>query len=156
MVGQELHTNPQIIDNSSTTEFILSCFQSVSLHQRAGDKRIIPSWVCVKSWLSSVKITEMHVAFLPFIPKPVTEYLTVYTSMLNFVKIVLYQYSVTKKFSKFLLLFTSKGKMNFRSLFKCLIDFIQPSVLNIALTSILKDLGSREVSDRKKSLMRMF
>ena len=95
----------------------------------------------------------MHVAFLPFIPKPVTEYPTVYAPMLNFVKIVLYQYSVTKKFSKFLLLFTSKGKMNFRSLFKCLIDFIQPSVLNIAMTSILKDLESREVSDRKKSLV---
>ena len=29
----------------------------------------------------------MHVGFLPFIPKPVTEYSTIYTSMLNFVNV---------------------------------------------------------------------
>ena len=43
LVGQELYTKPQIADNLSTTEFILSCFKSVSLHQRVGDKDIIPS-----------------------------------------------------------------------------------------------------------------
>ena len=29
----------------------------------------------------------MHVGFLPFIPKPVIEYSTIYTSMLNFVNV---------------------------------------------------------------------
>ena len=41
----------------------------------------------VRSLLFSAKVTEMHIDFLPFIPKPITEYSTVYTSMLNFVKI---------------------------------------------------------------------
>ena len=35
--------------------------------------------------------------------------------------------------------------MNFRSLFKCLVDFIQPSVLNIALTSIFRGLQQKKV-----------
>ena len=70
LVGLELYTNPKIADNSSTAEFILNCFQSVSLHQKVGEKDIIPSWVCVRSILSSAEITEMHIGFLPFIPNP--------------------------------------------------------------------------------------
>ena len=41
LVGQELYTNPQIADNLSTVEFILSCFQSVLLRQTVGEKDII-------------------------------------------------------------------------------------------------------------------
>ena len=59
----------------------------VSLHQRVRDRDIISSRVCVRSLLPSAKVTEMYVGFLPFIRKPITEYLTVYTSMLDFVKI---------------------------------------------------------------------
>ena len=84
VINLELYTNSQIADNSSTTEFILSCFQSVLLYQRVIEKNIIPSWLCVRSLLSPVKVTEIHVGFLPFIPKPVIEYSKVYTSMLIF------------------------------------------------------------------------
>ena len=42
----------------------------------------------VRSLLSSVKVTEIHAGFLPFIPKPITEYPSVYILMLNFVTIV--------------------------------------------------------------------
>ena len=42
------------------------------------------------------------------------------------------QYSAKRKFSEFLLLFTFKAKMNFGSLFKYFVNFMQPSVLNIA------------------------
>ena len=43
--------------------------------------------MCVRSLSSSVNVTERHGGFLPFIPKLITECSTVYTSMLNFVKI---------------------------------------------------------------------
>ena len=36
-----LYTNLQVADNSSTTEFILSCFQGVPLHQRVENKDMI-------------------------------------------------------------------------------------------------------------------
>ena len=122
------------------------------MQQRAGDKVIIPSWVCGRSILFSAKVTEVHVSFLPFILKSITEYSTVY----NFVKIAkqLDQDALPIFCDKGvfrILVDTSKVKMNFRSLFKCSMDFMQPSVFNIALRSISEDLESIEVSDRQKS-----
>lgn len=122
------------------------------MQQRAGDKVIIPSWVCGRSILFSAKVTEVHVSFLPFILKSITEYSTVY----NFVKIAkqLDQDALPIFCDKGvfrILVDTSKVKMNFRSLFKCSMDFMQPSVFNIALRSISEDLESMEVSDRQKS-----
>ena len=122
------------------------------MQQRAGDKVIIPSWVCGRSILFSAKVTEVHVSFLPFILKSITEYSTVY----NFVKIAkqLDQDAIPIFCDKGvfrILVDTSKVKMNFRSLFKCSMDFMQPSVFNIALRSISEDLESMEVSDRQKS-----
>ena len=116
--------NPRIADNSST-EFIMSCFQSVSLHQTVVDKDIIPSWVCVRPLLSSAKVSEMHVGFLSFILKPVIEYFTGNTSILNFTKIakqldlVALPIFCDKGNFRILVIFTSKGKMNFRYLLKC-------------------------------------
>ena len=82
----------------------------------------------VESLLSSSKVTEMHVGFLPFVLKPVTEYLTVYKPMLNFVKIAKQLDAVTifcdKGVFRILVDFYLQGKMNFRSLFKCLVDFM--------------------------------
>ena len=126
------------------------------MQQRAGDKVIIPSWVCGRSILFSAKVTEVHVSFLPFILKSITEYSTVY----NFVKIAkqLDQDALPIFCDKGvfrILVDTSKVKMNFRSLFKCSMDFMQPSVFNIALRSISKDLESMEVSDRQKSSMKI-
>ena len=122
------------------------------MQQRAGDKVIIPSWVCGRSILFSAKVTEVHVSFLPFILKSITECSTVY----NFVKIAkqLDQDALPIFCDKGvfrILVDTSKVKMNFRSLFKCSMDFMQPSVFNIALRSISEDLESMEVSDRQKS-----
>ena len=44
-------------------------------------------------------------------------------------------------------------KDQFQILIQMLMDFMQPSVLNIALASIFKDLESKKVSDRQKSLV---
>ena len=86
-VEQDLHISQQVVENSSTADFILSCCQSVSLEPNKDGFTILPSWVGVKSILSSTDVPEMHVGFLPFIPNPVTDYSTEYTSMLNFVKL---------------------------------------------------------------------
>ena len=46
-------------------------------------------------------------------------------------------------------------KDQFQILIQMLMDFMQPSVLDIALASIFKDLESKKVSDRQKSLVWM-
>ena len=48
---------------------------------------MIPSWTGIRTLILSAKVLEMHVDFRLYIPKPVTEYPTIYTSMLNFVKV---------------------------------------------------------------------
>ena len=48
---------------------------------------MIPPWNGIRSLILSAKLPEVHVDFLLFIPKPVTEYSTIYTSMLNFAKV---------------------------------------------------------------------
>ena len=100
--------------------------------------------MCVRSLLSSAEVTEIHVDFLPFIPKPVTEYSTVNTSMLNFVKIA------KQLDQEALPIFSDEGVFRIlvdiylQSLFQCLVDFM------------LKDQESREVCDRQKSLVSVF
>ena len=47
----------------------------------------IPSWSGIRSLLSETKIPLMQVGFLPFIPRPVTKYSTMYTAMKNFVSL---------------------------------------------------------------------
>ena len=42
----------------------------------------------MKPLMSDSNIPILQVGFLPFIPKPVTEHATVYTAMINFVKIL--------------------------------------------------------------------
>ena len=71
----------EIVNNSSTVEFILGCCQSLY-------NDMIPLWAGILALISTAGVPEMHVGFFPFIPQPVTEYSTVYTSMLNFVKVV--------------------------------------------------------------------
>ena len=48
----------------------------------------MPTWVAIKSLISDSNIPIMQVEFLPFIPKPVTEHATVYTAMINIVKVL--------------------------------------------------------------------
>ena len=47
----------------------------------------IPSWSGTRSLLSETKIPLMQVGFVPFIPRPVTKYSTMYTAMKNFVSL---------------------------------------------------------------------
>ena len=49
---------------------------------------MMPSWTGIRALILSAKVPKVHVGFLLFIPKPVTEYSTIYTSMLNFVKML--------------------------------------------------------------------
>ena len=48
----------------------------------------MPTWAAIKSLISDSNIPIMQVGFLPFIPKLVTEHATVYTAMINFVKVL--------------------------------------------------------------------
>ena len=48
----------------------------------------LPSWAGTQALLSKSEVPLMHVAFLPFLPQPVTDIATVYTAMLNYVKLL--------------------------------------------------------------------
>ena len=45
------------------------------------------TWAAINSLISDSKKTIMQGGFLPLIPKPVTKHVTVYTAMINFVKV---------------------------------------------------------------------
>lgn len=47
----------------------------------------VPTWAGIHSLLPDSNWPMMHVGFLPFIPRPVTESATFYTALLNFVKV---------------------------------------------------------------------
>ena len=46
---------------------------------------MIASWTGIWALISSNKVPEMHIGIPLFIPKPVTDYSTIYTSILSFV-----------------------------------------------------------------------
>ena len=48
---------------------------------------MISLWTGIRPLILSAKVLDVHVDFLLFIPKPVTEYSKIYTSMLNFAKV---------------------------------------------------------------------
>ena len=48
----------------------------------------MPTWAAIKSLFLHSHIPLMQVVFLLFILKPVTEHATIYTAMINFVKIL--------------------------------------------------------------------
>ena len=48
----------------------------------------MPTWAAIKSLISYSNIPIMQVEFVPFIPKPVIEHATVYTAMINIVKVL--------------------------------------------------------------------
>ena len=89
----------------------------------------------------------MHVGFLPFIPKPVTEYSTIYTSILHFVKVsnrldqeALPQFCNEGVFRVVLDIYLQK-KDEFCNINPMFGDFAQLSMLNITSGSISKDLA---------------
>ena len=87
----------------------------------------------------------MRVGFLPFIPKPVTEYSTVYTSLLKKLKI-------SKQLDQNALpMFCDKGV--FRILVEIYLqrkDEVQILIQMLDGFHVAKDLESRKVSDRQK------
>ena len=48
----------------------------------------LPTWAGTQALLSESQVPLMHVAFLPFLPHPVTEIATVYTAMQNYLKLL--------------------------------------------------------------------
>ena len=68
------------------TEFIISPIKSGFSHCNVNDD--MPTWVAIKPVISDSNIPIMQVGFLPFISKPVTEHATVYTAIINFVKVL--------------------------------------------------------------------
>ena len=77
---------------------------------------MIPPWNGIRSLILSAKLPEVD--FLPFIPQPVTEYSTIYTSMLNFAKVskqLDYEAMLVKSCSSLELLKSHSGscKLNF-------------------------------------------
>ena len=62
----------------------MSCAQNITNNDF---NDLIPSWAGIESLISSSDVADMQVGFLSFLPKSVTDYSTVYTVMLNMVKI---------------------------------------------------------------------
>ena len=52
------------------------------------DELHIPTWAGCKSLISSANLPIMQVAFLPYLPHPVTDYSTVYTALCNFLSVL--------------------------------------------------------------------
>ena len=99
---------------------------------------MIPSWTGIRALISSTKVPEMHVGVPPFILKPVTEYSTIYTSIINFVKVFNRPDPEARQ------LFCDEGF--FRIVLDiCLLKkdefYTQLSMLNIAPESISKNLA---------------
>ena len=65
-------------------QFIISSAQNIT---KTDSKYLIPSWAGIESLISKSDAPIMQVGFLPFIQKPVTDYSTVYTVMLNMTKL---------------------------------------------------------------------
>ena len=70
------------INESENCNFIIS---AVSELPNQCERPLTPTtWAATKSLLSKSVVPKMPVAFLPFIPKPVTDYSTVYAALKKF------------------------------------------------------------------------
>jgi hypothetical protein len=83
-VDEKLFSSPKNLKHQETIEFVISCLKSAL---PSNQNKTLPTWAGIQALLSTAKIPIMQVAFLPFIPRPVTDPSTVYTAMLNFVKV---------------------------------------------------------------------
>ena len=80
-VAKDLFVDHSFKDSFSKSEFVINATQSIATDSQ---EVFIPSWAGFQSLISDKKLPKMHVGFVPFLPKPVTEYYTVYTAMKNF------------------------------------------------------------------------
>ena len=62
----------------------MSCAQNITNNDF---NDLIPSWAGIESLISQSDVPIMQIGFLPFLPKPATDYLNVYVVMLNMVQI---------------------------------------------------------------------
>ena len=80
-VEEQIYECQPKINESENCNFILS---AVSALPNQCEQPLTPlTWAATKSLLSKSVVPKMQVAFLPFIPKPVTDYSTVYTALYN-------------------------------------------------------------------------
>ena len=144
-VSSDLYPSVSKYKKQCNTYFIMSSIKSGFSHCNVIDD--MPTWVAVKSIISDSKIPIMQVGFLPFIPKPVTEHATVYTAMINFVKVL------EQLDQKSMPIFCDKGVYhivvdiytkcpeNFKALVPCLGGFHRGNAWNIVLVNISKALA---------------
>ena len=85
-VSHDLFPSESKYKEYCNTEFIISSIKIGFSHCNVIDN--MPTWAAIKSLISDSNIPITQVGFLPFIPKPVTEHATVYTAMINFVKVL--------------------------------------------------------------------
>ena len=83
-VDEELYSSEQVLYSRECKEFVVDCAQNICLDPSS---LMLPSWAGIQALLSQSEVPAMQVGFLPFIPNPVTEHATVYTAMLNFLKV---------------------------------------------------------------------
>ena len=80
-VEEQIYECQPKFNESENCNFILS---AVSALPNQCEPPLTPlTWAATKSLLSKSVVPQMQVAFLPFIPKPVTDYSTVYTALKN-------------------------------------------------------------------------
>ena len=80
---KELYINKEKTQDFEKKHFIANAIRSMLL-----DKvECLPTWAACKSLVSKAQTPVTHVGFLPYLPYPVTEYSTVYTTLCNFLKI---------------------------------------------------------------------
>ena len=65
-------------------EFIISAMKGIA----SKTNEPLPSWAGIQALLPSAKVPLMQVGFLPFLPYPGTKYSTLFTAMLNIVKVL--------------------------------------------------------------------
>ena len=83
-VSRDLLNSEKNIAERNQKQFIMSCAQNITNNDF---NDLIPSWAGIESLISQSDVPIMQVGFLPFLPKPVIDYSTVYAIMLNMVKI---------------------------------------------------------------------
>ena len=75
-----LNTNAEQETNLADQNFVLNYIRA----SVTSDDESLATWAGCKSLISTSNLPIMHVAFLPYLPFPVTYHTTVYTSLHNF------------------------------------------------------------------------
>ena len=117
------HAEENILFNKMN-HFIISSIRGNE--RQTGTDEVIPSWAGTRALLSSSNVPHMQVAFLPFLPFHVTEISTVFTSMVNFTKVLkqLHQKSLLLFFDEGVFRIVLNGYLKCPNMFKNLIPML--------------------------------